>query len=274
MFKIGDFSRLNKISVKALRYYDELDILKPMKVDEQTGYRYYSASQLPRLNRILALKDLGFSLNQISIMLDNNFTTDTVISMLNIKRNEIEENIKSEEIKLSRLQTLISKIKEEENVFMLNYDVIIKEVDSLKVASIRDIIPDYSKQHHLWQELMSHLGRHNIKVIQPCVAIYYDPGYKESDVDIEVCEHIIGNAPETDRIKVKELEAVKEMACVIHKGSYENLTNAYTVLQKWIEDNNYKIAGANRELYLEGEWSKHSPDEYITEIQIPVTKCL
>lgn len=61
MFKIGEFSKLSQVSVKALRYYDELGLLKPASVDRFTAYRYYSADQRPRLNRILALKDLGIA---------------------------------------------------------------------------------------------------------------------------------------------------------------------------------------------------------------------
>lgn len=103
MFKIGYFSKLNKISVKTLRYYDDLGILKPYKIDEESGYRYYSASQLPRLNRILALKDLGLSLKEIANILDSKLCTDTVLSMLSIKGNEIKQNIENEKEKLLKL---------------------------------------------------------------------------------------------------------------------------------------------------------------------------
>ena len=155
---------------------------------------------------------------------------------------------------------------------MLNYDVISKELETIKVASLRGIIPDYSNQCGLWQELRSHIEKHNAKITAPCRSVYYDPSYKESDVDIEVMYCIAGNVPETDRIKVKELPSVKNAACVIHKGSYENLSMAYNALIKWIEENGYKVIGPNRELYLEGEWSTSNPEEYITEIQIPVEK--
>lgn len=271
MFKIGDFSKLNKISVKALRYYDDLGILKPYKIDTESGYRYYSASQLPRLNRILALKDLGLSLKEIANILDSKLCTDTVLSMLSIKENEIKKNIENEKEKLLKLENLINKINEED-LNMLKYDVVIKKIDPIKVASIRSILPSYESQHSVWKELNDYLFQNNVKVAPPCLVIYYDSGFKESNVDAEIAEHILGTAPDTDRIKFKELDSVNEMACTIHKGSYEDLPSAYAALQKWIEDNNYKLAGPNRELYLEGEWSKDNVDEYITEIQIPVKK--
>lgn len=271
MFKIGDFSKLNKISVKALRYYDDLGILKPYKIDAENSYRYYSASQLPRLNRILALKDLGLSLKEIANILDSKLCTDTVLSMLSIKENEIKKNIESEKEKLLKLENLINKINEED-LSMLKYDVVIKKIDPIKVASIRSILPNYESQHNIWRELGDYLKENNVKMTPPCLVIYYDPGFKECDVDAEIAEHVLGTAPDTDRIKFKELDSVHEMACTVHKGGYEGLPSAYAALQNWIEDNNYKIAGPNRELYLEGEWSKDSVDEYITEIQIPVTK--
>jgi effector-binding domain-containing protein/DNA-binding transcriptional MerR regulator len=272
MFKIGEFSRLNKISIKTLRYYDKIGLLKPMDVQTDTGYRYYSAKQLPRFNKIVALKDLGFSLNDIMEIVENDLTIETIMSMLNLRKEEIEDTVKTEQEKLRKIRSMMDKMKNEEDSVMLKYNVIIKEVEPLKVASLRDIIPTYSEQGHLWEELVTHLNKNNVKIAPPCIVIYHDAGFKGSDVDAEIAEHIVGNAPETDRIKVKNLDPVKEMACVVHKGAYEYLSEAYGVIQKWIEENGYKVIGANRELYLEGEWSTNSPEEYITEIQIPVEK--
>jgi DNA-binding transcriptional MerR regulator len=86
MFKIGEFSRLSRVSVRMLRHYDQLGLLKPSRTDNFTNYRYYSADQLPRLNRILALRDLGFSLEQIGNMLDEELSAEQLMGMLNLKR--------------------------------------------------------------------------------------------------------------------------------------------------------------------------------------------
>lgn len=272
MFKIGEFSKLNKISIKTLRHYDKLNLLNPVHVDTESGYRYYSAKQLPCLNRILSLKDIGFSLSQIAYLIDSDIDNVDLIKMLKIRQSEIEENIKSEQTKFTRVESLIKSI-EEDDYNMSNYNVIIKKVEPMKIASIRDIIPDYSQQHHLWMEVGEHLKKHNVKIVGPCFVLYYDPGYKESDVDIEIAEPIAASLPETDRIKVKTIQGIDNAACVIHKGPYANLSSAYTALMKWIEENEYKVAGPNRELYLEGEWCTDNPNEYITEIQIPIEKC-
>ena len=93
MIKIGDFARLSQVSVVTLRYYDEMDLLKPVKIDTFTGYRFYSAVQLPRLNRILALKDLGFSLDQIKLMLADGLTLEQLRGMLKMQHNEVEKRL-------------------------------------------------------------------------------------------------------------------------------------------------------------------------------------
>lgn len=219
----------------------------------------------------------GFIINIVkricahSNVIDSEMSTDIVLSMLNQKRNEIFDTIKCEKMRLLKIETLINKIKEDDS-FMLKYDVILKQLETRKVAALRDIIPDYSKQHSLWRELTAYLEANNAKITAPCRAIYYDSGYKESDVDIEVMSCIANDVPETDRIKIKELPCIENAACVIHKGSYENISMAYNALLKWIEENCYKVVGPNRELYLDGEWSTNNPEEYITEVQVPVEK--
>lgn len=159
----------------------------------------------------------------------------------------------------------------EQEVEMSDYEVVVKKVDAIKVASIRDIIPTYSEQGHLWKELLTHLEKHNVKPNGPCFTIYHDGEYKEKDVDAEVVEPIADDMPETGRIKVQELPG-GTMTCVVHHGSYDKLIEAYNVLLKWIEENGYRIVGPDREIYLEGHFSTDDPNEYVTEVQFPVEK--
>ncbi len=272
MFKIGDFARLNRVTVKTLRHYDSLELLEPERIDNFTGYRYYSASQMPRLNRILALKDIGFSLDEIALILNKNLDSEQVQMLLELKHAEIAEKIKAEQERLSRVENLIEICKQE--AFSMSYDIVLKDIKPIRVASLRDTIPSYSEQGHLWEELGEHISKHGVKIVPPCMVIYHDTGYKEESVDAEVIEPIIGDLPGTDRIKVKTLEGVKEMATVVHKGPFQSLHMAYNAISKWIEDNRYEIIGAQRELYLKGEWLTDDPNEYITEIQFPVQKPL
>ena len=134
MFKIGDFSRLSLVSVKALRYYDELGLLKPARVDEFTGYRYYSASQLTRLNRLLAMKDMGMSLEQIALLLDKELTPDQIRGMLRLKQVELRQQLVEGQARLARIGAWLQAFEQE--VTMPAYDVVLKKVAPLQVAWI------------------------------------------------------------------------------------------------------------------------------------------
>jgi effector-binding domain-containing protein len=240
-----------------------------MEVDGETGYRFYSASQLPIINKILSLKEIGFSLNQISYIIDNDLSSSDLIDMLNLKDMEVTKTIQIEEERKRKIQSLIKIISEEDSG--MNYDIIIKEVTPFKAACLRDVIPSYSEQCHLWEEIAKHIEKNNAKILPGCMVIYYDPGFKESMVDAEVVERVSVPVPDTDRIKYREIPG-DTMVSTIHKGSYEKLHIAYTTLLKWIEENGYTPCGPNREIYLEGDWSVKSPDDFITEIQVPVKK--
>lgn len=270
MFKIGDFARINKVTVKTLRHYEQLGLLHPEKTDASSGYRFYSASQMPRLNRILALKDIGFSLEEVAFILEKNMDTSELTNLLELKQKETLGKIQHEKARLLRIETYLNSCKQEAN--LMTYDIIIKKIDAVRVASLRDKIASYSAQGHLWEELGAHIGKHGAKIVPPCMVIYHEDGYTDETVDAEIIEPIEGNLPETDRIKVRMLEGVDEMACVIHQGPYENLNQAYAAIMTWIEQNGYKVSGLSRELYLKGEWLTPDPNEFITEIQFPVSR--
>jgi DNA-binding transcriptional MerR regulator len=136
------------VSVKTLRYYDEIGLLRPSEIDRLTGYRYYTASQLSRLNRILLLKDLGLSLDQIGRLLESELPPAQLRGMLKLRRAEIERSIEEEEGRLARVAALLTHI-EQENVSMSKYDVVIKKVAPVRIASIRDVVANYGAQSEL-----------------------------------------------------------------------------------------------------------------------------
>ncbi len=234
MFKIGDFSKLSQVSVKTLRYYDEIGLLKPVEIDRFTGYRYYSASQLSRLNRILLLKDLGLSLDQIGRLLESDLPPDQIRGMLKLRQAEIEHSIEEEETRLARVAALLNQI-EQENTIMSKYDVVIKKVAPVRIASIRDVVANYGAQSDLWNDLEAYLAQHNVKPVAPCLTIDHNEGYKERDVDLEVCEVIDAALPATERVQVYKLPAVETMACTVHHGPFNQLSNGYQVLMQWAE---------------------------------------
>jgi effector-binding domain-containing protein len=269
MFKIGDFSKLSQVTVKALRYYDDLGLLKPAQVDRFTGYRYYTVDQLPRLNRILALKDLGFSLEQIGNLLAGDLPASQIRGMLQMKQAEIEHHIEHERARLARVEARLKLIEQEGK--MPEYEIVLKKVEAMKIAAARDVIPSYAHVGELLSAVFGHIGRHGAAPGGPPICIYYDAGYREKDTDVEAAVPVSTDLPGDEQVQVRELPAVDAVASVIHKGSYEAIHTAYAALMAWIEENGYRIVGPNREIYLRGP-GQGEPDTYVTELQIPVEK--
>jgi effector-binding domain-containing protein len=270
MFKIGDFSKLSQVPVKTLRYYDEIDLLKPAKVDRFTDYRYYSADQLPRLNRILALKDLGLSLAQIADLLDGDLSPEQIRGMLWLKQAEAQHKVEEEQARLARVGWRLKQI-ESEGV-MSTQEVVLKKVPAMAVVSVRDVVPTYADCGPLHGEVYKYIGRHRTRPAGPGLTIYYDEGHRESDVDVEVAVPVAKELPSSDRVKARELPAVEEMACIVHQGSYDTLGEAYTPLMAWIEANGYRICGPNRVVYIKGPRPLRKPSSYVSEVQFPVEK--
>ncbi len=267
MLKIGDFSTLSRVSVKTLRYYDEMGLLKPSFVDVASGYRYYSVTLLPRLHRILALKDLGFPLEQITKILEKDLSLDELRGMFLLRQSEQEEKVREEQARLERVQARLSLIEKEK---MMPSDVLIKQVPAQWIASIRQIIPSYPSVGMLYGELFSALGGTCAGGLP--VALWHDEGFKESDVDAEAGFYLKEAVPAQGRVKVYQLPAVS-VASFIHNGAYNRLTEAYNNLLQWVGTNGYRPCGPMRELYLKCSQPVRQDDEsYVTEIQVPVEK--
>ena len=271
MFKIGDFSRLSFVTVKTLRYYDEIGLLKPVEVDRFTGYRYYSASQLPRLNYIVALKNLGLSLEEIATLINNDLTPSQMKDIFILKKAELRQRINEEQRRLEQVEKLLKQIEKEGT--MPDYQVVIKKVEPQIIASIRAILPTYGDLGQLYGEIFGYLGSQGITIpAGPTIFICYDEEFKEHDVDVEAGVPISKAIPGAGRVSVYELPGMAEAACTIYKGPYENIGEAYSAIISWVESNGYQITGPDRELYLTSPTDTTDPNQYVTEIQFPVKK--
>jgi len=269
MFKIGEFSRFSQVTVKTLRYYDEIGLLKPARVDPFTGYRYYSASQFPRLHRILALKDLGLSLEQIADLLAGDLTPDQIRGILRMKQSEIKHQVAKEQARLARVEQRLKQIEQEEA--MPTQEVVVKQVATQTIASVRDNVTTEGIAQ-LFGELFGYLGQLGLGPAGPPIGIYYDEEFQDGAIDAEIAAPIAGPVPEGERIKVRELAGVDQAASIIHEGGYEDIGGTYGQLLKWIEANGYRIAGPVREVYVQGVEPGRDPSEYVTEVQMPVKK--
>lgn len=270
MFKIGEFSKLSHVTVKALRYYDKIGLLQPAEVDRFTNYRYYSASQLPRLNRILALKELGLALEQIKQLINDELPPEQIRGMLRLKQVEIQDQLKEEQARLDRVEQRLRQIEQEEQ--MPAQEIALKKTPAQNVISLRDVIPTYGHIDQLFGEAFAYLGSQRINPTGPPIGIYHDEEFREQDVDVEIAIPVSGEISAGERVKPRQLPAVEKMACIIHKGGYETIGGSYGQVMKWVEENGYRIAGPTREVYVQGPESGDDSSSYVTEIQVPVEK--
>lgn len=266
--KIGDFARVGQVTVQTLRHYDELGLLKPAVVDVGSGYRYYTMDQLPRLHRILALKDLGFSLEQIARLLEDDLPFAELRGMLRLKQNELRSQVQEGLDRLERLEARLHLIEQENRP--LSYEVILKHVEPLRVASVRQIIPSYWDEGPLWAELCNKLQKAGVTAGSPCLSLYHSG---EPEIDAEACAPIPLNIKSIPGLSIRTLPAVETMASTIHPGSFAGLANAYAELLKWIDAHGYKIVEPNREIYLRlpEDYSRQDQNA-ITELQVPVCR--
>ncbi|MCL1981941.1 MAG: MerR family transcriptional regulator [Clostridiales bacterium] len=268
LFKIGEFSKLTQVSVRMLRYYDETGLLKPSGIDRFTNYRLYSADQIPALNKIIFLRDLGFNVSEIAVALAG-WSDELISGLLDDKRIEIQEAIKSEHDKLSKIELAKRDIKQEK--IAINYNVSIKSIPRYQVISLRRVVPDYFSEGLLWEEMSAFANKMNIPVTSKAFAIYHDTDYREKDVDIEVCVPVARIGEDAGGFTYRNTEPVPIMACTMVYGPFKNIAGAYLCFANWLQEHNqYRMGERSRQIVHRGPWNEESPDKYLTEIQIPL----
>ncbi|WFR57084.1 MerR family transcriptional regulator [Anaerocolumna sp. AGMB13025] len=270
MFKIGEFSKITQISVRMLRYYDEQKLLEPCMIDNLNGYRLYSAKQIDQLNRIVLLRDMGFGVKDIKALLET-WNSENIKITLMEQMKKTEENIQSEKRKLKQIQGLLSDLDNQERE--LTIEIIRKALPMQHVMSIRRIVPDYYYESILWKEFGEVLNNvRNIDKLQS-FSIYHDLDYREKDVDIELCvvaEEL--NIPVKNKeVIYRQVEKVDMAACFMIYGPYDNISRAYKEFAYWLERHNeYQMHGENRQVCHISWCHTKNPEEYITELQIPL----
>ncbi|MDI3340259.1 MAG: TIGR03560 family F420-dependent LLM class oxidoreductase [Sphaerobacter sp.] len=243
MFKIGDFSRLTPVTVQALRHYEQLGLLEPGHTDPFTGYRYDSSAQLPRLNRILALEDLGFSLEQIGQLLDAELAPDQLRAVLQLKAAEVRDQIAEAQARLARLDARQRQL--EQGADLPAVDVVVKRVGPLRVAAVRDVLPHRGALGALFGELAAYRQRHGLTVTGSAV-IWHDPDFRETGVDAEAVLITEDPVRPEGRVRGRQLPAEAAMACVVHQGDPATIGLTCQALAAWIEASGYQITGPER----------------------------
>ena len=272
VIRIGSFARIAQVSTRALRLYDKLGLLKPAQVDPSTDYRYYSIEQLPRLNRILALKDLGFSLDQIAVVLRSELSAEQLRGMLTMKRAEVERRVAAEQAQLARIAARLRQIEQEDALD--TYEVVVKRIEPHWLAAVSGVINDYITSEpifiQLFAELDAYLAHSGVRNIGPRVGLFYDLGTHEHAIQVRAGMLLPTRISGSERIEISQLHGVEQMACVVHHGPYdETLIQANTAILKWIDANGYQIRTPTREIYLHYQVSG-DPSQFVTEIQMPI----
>lgn len=277
MFKIGEFSTIVRVSDVLLRHYDEVGLFKPAYVDPGNGYRYYTIEQLPALNRILVLRDLGLSLPQIGKLVADGITAEEIKGMLRLQEAEIEQTIAAEQSRLRRLQGRIKYLQNEGA--MPDYEVVVKSVPEQPFLSLPQTLSSIREANRYYYELSEAVTRHRVNGLTHCLALFHDRAFRVEDVAWElgfllrepVEARLRDGVPLADgrRMVVRPLPAVEEMATAVHIGPWAEMHRAFGSIGAWMEMNGYRIAGPARELYL-----KLAPpgedDDFSVEVQIPV----
>lgn len=270
MFRIGEFSKLTQVSVRMLRYYDEAGLLEPAHKDPYTGYRLYSIEQIPTLNKILFLRDLGFNVSEISKALVQ-WNGEAIGGRLQKRRNEIEREIRAAQYQLSKID--MAKKDIDRNRITMHYNVTIKSVPGYMVFSLREIVPDYYCEGQLWKEMAHYARKNNIELSDKTFTIYHDPDYREHQVDIEICAPVKQRGQDADRFQFREVAPVPDMACTMVAGPFENIAGAYISFAAWLQEHRlYRMKGPSRQIVHRGPWNEKDSSNFLTELQIPLEK--
>ena len=278
MFRIGDFSKLAQVSIRALRHYDELKLLEPAYVDDQTDYRYYTVEQLPKIHRIVALKEMGFSLQEIQDLVRDSLSLDELKGMLERKQREVNAKLKAEQERLMLLEARLKHIEHENE--KPEYDITLKNVPPLTILSKRQTVPHLMQMStfctQFFTELFGFVNEQALTFTGHPFILYHTDGFALEDVDVEICvtldgESLQGLELERETFTLRRLQGTKQMASLVHHGYFHELLKATDALLLWAGENGYHSAGAVREIHLSGPVTKTGKDDtVVVEMQVPV----
>ena len=273
MFRIGEFSKIAQVPGSLLRYYDQIGLLKPAHIDKWTGYRYYSAKQLPRLHRILALKELGLKLEQIERLVAEEVSTAEIRGMLVLRKAQVEQSVNEERARLQQLEARLQQIDAPgESAF----DIVLKNVAAQPYLSVREILPGVDAALGIMKEMVQVLSaRMDAGTLGYFTTVVHSETLESDSLDIELGAVLTETADLSMRLsgdrlmKVRTLSAEAKMATVVRVGGFEKNCESYGAIGLWVEENGYRINGPGREVLIQQPRTERL-EEMVTEIQFPI----
>lgn len=273
MLNIGEFARLGQVSPRMLRHYDEIGLLRPDQVDAASGYRLYGVRQLARLHRIVALRDMGFGLEQIRPVLSEEISVEELRGMLRLRRAQIQRIVGDEQHRLRRVEAHLRALEWSDKVEL--QEVVVKQTQPIRVAlatagglTHADIGAAFGR---LLPQVQGHLDAAGA---EPgiSVGIYEDDGGTVAEGELVLHAGFeIGDQAVADSevVRVIDLPAV-EVAAALYRGGDDGIMAAWEALVRWIDDSGYRLVGDCRELYH--EWDDNDPSGNLMELQQPITR--
>jgi DNA-binding transcriptional MerR regulator len=272
MFRIGDFSRIARVSARLLRFYDEIGLLSPAHADPQTGYRFYTVAQLEMLNRILVLKDLGFNLDQVREIVSASVSPAELRSMLLLRRRDVEQTLAVEAQRLRHIETRIAQL---ESAGALSADdVVVRAEPARRLLSLRRTVPSFAAARGLIGELRGYAKR----VLPPgrsrtLVALAHSPHFEQDELDVEfgflLEDGLECRPPAASALTLRELEAVERMAVCVRVGLPEDAHLVTAKIGRFLADSGDSLAGPSREVFLQTPDSERM-HEAVVEMQFPI----
>ncbi|MGM9738673.1 MAG: MerR family transcriptional regulator [Candidatus Cryptobacteroides sp.] len=284
---IGEFSKLCGVTVKTLRHYEKIGLLRPHSIESWTGYRYYTVSQMQPMLRIRKLKELGLSLEEIHELSWESKSGDGECTlffspekeMIAKKLADCEKEIEKLVHRKKALRRILDSLNEEESMNKI-YTTSLPEIT---VASYRAEVSGYNELMYLCPNVIGpEMGRLGCTCPEPgyCFSVSHDHERRETGMDLEYMEQIdsvpagqslvTGSDPVFGRLTFRKLPAVEKAVCLKFTGPYERLGEGYAELYKYLEENGLEVNGQTRCSFVDGIWNEPDPAKWCSIIQTPI----
>lgn len=269
VLSIGDFARHGQVSVRMLRHYDKLGLLRPARVDPATGYRSYAAGQLGALNRIVALKELGLTLHQVGQIMADDIGPHELRDLLRVREAELTAQIEADTSRLAQVERRLRTIEAEGT--LPTTEVVVRSVAPTRVAELSAPAAGFDPESitpvitPLYERLTGRLAAAGVAVVAPAIA-YYDQ-HGDGTVTVHAALPIGATPTRSDEFDIRDLPGIATAATLVHRGPMEDVMSSVQQLARWVDDSSFSSVGPWREVYLEvsddrGRW--------VTELQEPI----
>src|SRR5260221_7001249 len=274
MFRIGEFSRIARVSMRLLRYYDEIGLLRPVRTDPSNGYRYYAAAQLSELNRILVLRELGLTLEQIARALAEGGSTKELRGMLLMRRSDIERLMAEQAQALRLVESRIVALEGEGAE--VPDDVVIRAEPARRYLSLRGRYPSFAvavaRALQMMREVPQQLPRGALGTF---IGVTHSPEFEPDDVALELGFELkaeprsVPRLSDGDELGVSQLPAYTRVATCVRVGPPDRAHLTTARIGRWLEAAGYRLAGPNRELFVEPPRAERLA-ESLVEMAFPI----